>query len=157
MLLSQSLDLAPSEYPPFSSQPEVLLSSIYTHLQNHFERGSTHRVRAMLTYIFTVTCGDYLHLLGRSIGYDGELTANRSKTFFILSGFGLGEEGDQENGESVSNDDVEEFPNFISSDPTETHIRAMKSFKFLRTPQPGHPGLQPKSLRCRTPRVWPTK
>jgi hypothetical protein len=153
MLLSQSLDLAPSEYPPFSSQPEMLLSRIYTHLQNHFEKGSTHRVRAMLTYIFTVTSGDYLHLLSRSIGYDGELTANRSKTFFILSGFGLGEEGDQENGESVSNDDVE-FPNFISSDATETLIRARKSLKFLSTAQPDHPVLQRKASRRRVSWFW---
>lgn len=146
--------MAPSEYSSFSSQPEVLLSSIYTHLQRHFEKGSEHRVRAMLAHIFTVTSGDYLQSLSRSIGYHGELPTSRSKTAFILSGFDLGEEGDQEDGESVSNDDVEEFPNFISSDATEILIRARKSLKFLSTAQPDHPVLQHPTSRRRVSWFW---
>ncbi len=129
----QSLDLAPLEYPPFSSQHEVLLSRIYTHVQNHFEKGSAHLVRAMLAYIFTVTSGDYLQSLSRSIGYHGEHTTSRSKTAIILSGLDLGEEGDQEDGDSVSNDDVEEFPNFVSLVATEILIRARKSFSWIWT------------------------
>ena len=154
MLLFQSLDLAPSEYPPFSSQPEVLLSNIYTHLQHHFEKGSAHRVRGMLAHIFTVTCGDYIQSVSRSIGYHGELPTTRSKTAFILSGFELGEEGDQEDGESASNDDVGEFPNFISLDATEILIRARKSLKFLSTAQPDHPVLLHRASRQRVSWFW---
>ncbi|KAI0000450.1 hypothetical protein BJV77DRAFT_389041 [Russula vinacea] len=40
----------------------------------------------MLAHIFTVTSGDYLQSLSRSIGYHGELPTSRSKTAFILSG-----------------------------------------------------------------------
>ena len=155
LLFLQPLDLAPSEYPPFSSQREVLLSSIYTHLQSHFEKGSVHRVRATLAYIFTVTSGDYFQSLGRSIGYHGELTASRSKTAFILSGADLGEEGDlQEDGGSVSDDDVEGFPNFVSSDAIDVLIRARKSLKFLSTAQPDHPILQHPASRRRVSWFW---
>ena len=108
----------------------------------------------MLAHIFTVTSGDYLQSLSRSIGYHGELPTSRSKTAFILSGFDLGEEGDQEDGESVSNDDVEEFPNFISSDATEILIRARKSLKFLSTAQPDHPVLQHPTSRRRVSWFW---
>jgi hypothetical protein len=132
----------------------VLLSSIYTHLQDRFEKGSAHRVRAMLAYIFTVTCGDYFQSLSRSIGYHGELTASRSKKAFISSGLDLGEEGDQEDGGSVSNDDVEEFPNFISSEVTDVLIRARKSLKFLSTAQPDHPVLQHPASRRRVSWFW---
>lgn len=108
----------------------------------------------MLAHIFTVTSGDYLQSISRSIGYHGELSTNRSKAAFILSGFDLGEEGDQEDGESVSNDDVEEFPNFISLDATETLIRARKSLKFLSTAQPDHPILQHQASRRRVSWFW---
>jgi hypothetical protein len=108
----------------------------------------------MLAYIFTVTSGDYFHSLSRSIGYHGELTASRSKTAFILSGFDLSEEGDQEDGGSVSNDDVEEFPNFISSDASDVLIRARKSLKFLSTAQPDHPVLRHPASRRRVLWFW---
>ena len=108
----------------------------------------------MLAHIFTVTSGDYLQSISQSIGYHGELSTSRSKTTFILSGFDLGEEGDQEDGELVSNDDVEEFPNFISSDATEILIRARKSLKFLSTAQPDHPILQHQASRRRVSWFW---
>ena len=108
----------------------------------------------MLAYIFTVTCGDYFQSLSRSIGYHGELTASRFKKAFISSGFDLGEEGDQEDGGSVSNDDVEEFPNFISSEVTDVLIRARKSLKFLSTAQPDHPVLQHPASRRRVSWFW---
>jgi hypothetical protein len=110
----------------------------------------------MLAHIFTITCGDYLQSLSRSIGYHGELPINRSKTVFILSGLDLGEEGDPEDGESVSNDgvDPEEFPNFISLDATEVLIRARKSLKFLSTAQPDHPVLQHPASRRKVSWFW---
>lgn len=108
----------------------------------------------MLAYIFTVTSEDYFQFLGRSIGYNGELTASRSKTAPVLSGFDLGEDGDQEDGGSVSNDDVEEFPNFVSSDATDILIRARKSLKFLSTAQPGHTVLQHPASRRKVSWFW---
>lgn len=108
----------------------------------------------MLAYIFTVTCGDYFQSLSRSIGYHGELTAGRSKTAFILPGFDFGEEGDQEDGGSTSNDDVEEFPDFISSDATDVLIRARKSLKFLSTAQPDHPVLRHPASRRKVSWFW---
>ncbi|KAI9509181.1 hypothetical protein F5148DRAFT_1283248 [Russula earlei] len=110
-LCGRSLDLGPSEYPPFLSQPELLLSSIYTHLQHHFEKDSMLRTRAMLAYIFTVTSDDYFQTLGLSIGYYGAFPAGQPKTSFNSSGFDLGE-GEQEDNESISNSSVDEFPGF---------------------------------------------
>ncbi|KAH9994981.1 Spc98 family-domain-containing protein [Russula compacta] len=153
-LCGRSLDLGPSEYPPFSSQPEVLLSIVYTHLQHHFEKGSALRTRAMLAYIFTVTSGDYLQTLSRSVGYYGGLTANRPKAAFASSGFDLGEDGEQDEDESVSYNDLEEFPTFISSDAAEILIRARKSLKFLSTTQPNHPLLQHSASRRTVSWFW---
>lgn len=153
-LFFQSLDLGPSEYPPFLSQPEVLLSLIYTHLQHHLEKGSALRARATLAYIFTVTSGDHLQTLSRSVGYHGGLSANRPKAAFISSGFDLSEEGEQDEDESVSYNDVEEFPSFISSDAAEILIRARKSLKFLTTTQPNHPLLQHSASRRTVSWFW---
>jgi hypothetical protein len=153
LLLPQSLDRGPSEYPPFSSQPEILLSNIYTHLRYHFERASALRTRAMLAHIFSVTSGDYLQITSRSIGYSGELTAHQPKTASILSGFDLGDEGDQEDGDLASNNDVD-FPSFISSDAAEILIRARKSLKFLNTAQPDHPILRHSASRRRVSWFW---
>lgn len=111
----------------------------------------------MLAYIFTVASGDYFQSLSRSIGYHGELRVSQSKMAFTLSGFDLGEEGDQEDGGSVSNDDVEEFPNFISSDATDVLIRARKSLKFLSTAQPDHSILQHPASRRRISWFWTSK
>ncbi|KAI0305518.1 hypothetical protein B0F90DRAFT_1815131 [Multifurca ochricompacta] len=114
-LCGRSLDLSPSAYPTLSSQPEVLLSSIYARLQYHFEKGSVPLVRAMLAHVFTSN---------------------------LNSGFDFGEEDDQEDLRSVSSTSAEEFPGFISSDAAEVLIRARRSLKFLSTAQPDHPVLQ---------------
>jgi hypothetical protein len=70
------------------------------------------------------------------------------------SGFDLGDEGYQEDDESMSNDGVGEFPSFISSDAAETLIRARKSLKFLSTAKPDHPLLQRSASRRRVSWFW---
>lgn len=152
LLLFQSLDRGPSKYPSFSSQPEVLLSNIYTHLQHHFEKDSPLRTRAMLAHIFSVTSGDYFQTLSRSIGYSGGFAAYQPKTA-LISGFDLGEEVDQEDAESAFNDD-NDFPSFVSPDAIETLIRAKKSLKFLNKAQPDHPVLRPSASRRRVLWFW---
>jgi hypothetical protein len=107
----------------------------------------------MLAHIFSVTSEDYLQALSRSIGYSGEFTAHRPKTAFISPGFDLGEEGDQEDGDSASNDDID-FPRFVSSDVAEVLIRARKSLKFLNKAQPDHPILRHSPSRRRVSWFW---
>jgi Gamma tubulin complex component C-terminal len=101
-----------------------------------------------------VTSGDYLQTLSRSVGYYGGFATNRSKSTFISSGFDLGDDDDQEEGESVSSDYIEGFPRFISSDASEILIRARKSLKFLSTAQPDHPLLQHSASRRRVAWFW---
>ena len=49
---------------------------------------------------------------------------------------------------------MEGFPSFISSDASETLIRARKSLKFLSTAQPDHPLLQQSASRRRVTWFW---
>jgi Gamma tubulin complex component C-terminal len=108
----------------------------------------------MLAHIFTVTSGDYLQTISRSVGYYGRFATNRPKSTFIPSGLDLGNDDDQEDGESVSSDNIEGFPNFISSDASEILIRARKSLKFLSTAQPDHHLLQSSASRRRVAWFW---
>ena len=109
----------------------------------------------MLAHIFSVTSGDYLQTLSRSIGYSGGFAAYQSKTA-LNSGFDLGEDVDQEEVELALNDD-NDFPSFVSSDATETLIRAKKSLKFLNKAQPDHPILGPSASRRRVSWFWTNK
>ncbi|KAF8271255.1 hypothetical protein EI94DRAFT_1797237 [Lactarius quietus] len=137
-LCGRTLDLRPSDYPTFSSQPDVLLSRCYKHLQHHFEKGSTLLVRSMLAHIFTVTSGDYLQTLSRSVGYSWGFLINQPKPTFISTGIDVGDEDDQDDNESISSNSTKGFPSFISSDATEILVRAKKSLKFLSSAQPDH-------------------
>jgi hypothetical protein len=94
-----------------------------------------------------------LQAISRSVGYYGEFTTNRSKSTFT-SGFDLGDDDDQEDSESGSSFCMEGFPSFISSDASETLIRARKSLKFLSTAQPDHPLLQQSASRRRVTWFW---
>jgi len=106
----------------------------------------------MLAHIFSITSGDYLQTLSRSIGYSGEFAAYQPKTA-LISGLDFGEEVDQEDVDLALNDD-NEFPSFVSSDATETLIRAKKSLKFLNKAQPDHPILRPSASRRRVSWFW---
>ncbi|KAN0129226.1 Spc97 / Spc98 family domain containing protein [Lactarius tabidus] len=153
-LCGRSLDLQPSEYPTFSSQPEVLLSSCYNHLQLHFDKGSALLVRSMLAHIFTVTSGDYLQTLSRSVGYSWGFLINQPKPTFIPTGIDVGDEDDEEDNESISSISTKGFPSFISSDATEILVRARKSLKFLSTAQPDHTLLRQSASRRRVSWFW---
>ncbi|KAH9176655.1 Spc98 family-domain-containing protein [Lactarius sanguifluus] len=153
-LCGRSLDLRPSEYPTFSSLPEVLLSSCYNHLQHHLDKGSMLLVRSMLAHIFTVTSGDYLQTLSRSVGYSWGFLINRPKPTFIPTGIDVGDEDDQEDNESISSNSPKEFPSFISSDATEILVRARKSLGFLSSAQPDHSLLRQSTSRRRVSWFW---
>ncbi|KAH9083768.1 Spc98 family-domain-containing protein [Lactarius deliciosus] len=153
-LCGRSLDLRPSEYPTFSSLPEVLLSNCYDHLQHHLEKGSTLLVRSMLAHIFTVTSGDYLQTLSRSVGYSWGSLINRPKPTFIPTGIDVGDEDDQEDNESISSNSPKGFPSFVSSDATEILVRARKSLGFLSSAQPDHSLLRQSTSRRRVSWFW---
>ncbi|KAI9442428.1 Spc98 family-domain-containing protein [Lactarius indigo] len=153
-LCGRSLDLRPSEYPTFSSQLEALLSSCYNHLQHHFEKGSMLLVRSMLAHIFTVTSGDYLQTLSRSVGYSWGFLINQPKPTFIPTGIDVGDEDDQEDNESISSNNFKGFPSFISSDATEILVRARKSLGFLSSAQPDHSLLRQSTSRKRISWFW---
>ena len=132
----------------------MLLSSCYNHLQHHFERGSTLLVRSILAHIFTVTSGDYLQTLSRSVGYSWGSLINQPKPTFVCTGIDVGDEDDQEDNESISSNSTKGFPSFISSDATEILVRARKSLKFLSSAQPDHMLLRQSVSRRRVSWFW---
>ncbi|KAI0268619.1 Spc98 family-domain-containing protein [Gloeopeniophorella convolvens] len=153
-LCTRSLDLKPSDYPPFASQPNLLLSTIYTALNTHFVKSSPHVVRATLAYIFSMASNDYFQTLSRSVGYQRKFTTNHANTTFKPPELEARDEDDRENNESDSDDDAEEFPSFISSDVAETLTRARKSLKLLSTAQPDHPLLRESLSRREISWFW---
>lgn len=108
----------------------------------------------MLAHIFTVTSGDYLQTLSRSVGYSWGFLINQPKPTFISTGIDAGDEDDQDDNESISSITAKGFPSFISSDATEILVRARKSLKFLSTAQPDHTLLRQSASRKRVSWFW---
>ena len=108
----------------------------------------------MLAHIFTVTSGDYLQTLSRSVGYSRGFLINQPKPTFISTGIDLGDEDDQEDNESISSNSPKGFPSFISSDATEILVRARKSLRFLSSAQPDHILLRQSASRGRVSWFW---
>ena len=108
----------------------------------------------MLAHIFTVTSGDYLQTLSRSVGYSRGFLINQPKPTFISTGIDLGDEDDQEDNESISSNSPKGFPSFISSDATEILVRARKSLGFLSSAQPDHILLRQSASRRRVSWFW---
>ena len=108
----------------------------------------------MLAHIFTVTSGDYLQTLSRSVGYSWGSLINQPKPTFVSTGIDVGDEDDQEDNESISSNIAKGFPTFISSDATEILVRARKSLKFLSSAQPDHTLLRQSASRRRLSWFW---
>ncbi|KAI0769320.1 Spc98 family-domain-containing protein [Trametes elegans] len=129
-LCGREENIDPSDHAAIPSTPNVLLSTIYQHLSDQFERSAPRIVLATLAFVLTATSRNYFQSLCASVGYN---TPER-----LLGGTF---DDDNSNLPLEETDDAadDEFPDFISANVAEVLSRARKSLVLLRAADPGHP------------------
>lgn len=140
----------------------MLLSTIYSHLSDHYERSSPRIVIAVLAFMLTATSRSYFQSLCASVGYNTSGVPTRalpSRSSLRL------DESERALGGGAPLDDVvfeeqeadvagEEVPEFVSSDVAEVLSRARRSLVLLRAADPDHPLLTSTHLHREIEWVW---
>ena len=152
----------PVDFNPIPTAPNTLLSSIYRHLADHFERSSPRMVTASLAFMLTTTSRGYIESLCASVGYSTPHSQTRpASTRSRLQSYDRLPSGpfpDDEHGadrpEYSPELDADGFPEFIQSEVAEVLTRSRKSLVLLRAADPEHPLLTSKRLHPQIEWLW---
>ncbi|KAH9484896.1 hypothetical protein JR316_0001798 [Psilocybe cubensis] len=142
-LFGRNYQLAPKDYPPFNLDPVPLLSHIYDHVNQHFERQSSSLIRAILSYMLTITSQEYLQEVARSVGFGGRLPESRLKSARKLKDDHNFELDDDDNDEEEDIFDLLDkietsFPNFFPQRMLNLLPASQKSLVLLQIAKPDH-------------------
>ncbi|KAL1942658.1 hypothetical protein VTO73DRAFT_4898 [Trametes versicolor] len=158
-LCGRDEDVSPLDYIPVPSSPSALLSAIYTHLSDHYERSSPRIVTAVLAFMLTTTSRNYFQSLSASIGYN--TPGSRARAVPSRSALRL-DEADRAIGGGAPLDDTifeeqevdDGVPEFISPDVAEVLSRARRSLVLLRAADSGHPLLTSTHMHREVEWIW---
>ncbi|KAL5514041.1 hypothetical protein ACEPAG_2802 [Sanghuangporus baumii] len=141
-LCFRDIHLNPHSYQALPRTPQQLLSHIYDFLCLQVERQTSRLVRAILSYILTVTSRPYFRMLVSSLGLgniDDMLAEARRKAAKSRDDGILVEEEEEEeemDSELESENDLKEtFPSFVSEEVKDAIIRARRSVRILSSPE----------------------
>lgn len=138
--------MSPPDFGTLPTTPPQLLSHVYEHLSMHIEQQSSNSVLGLLAYIITVSSRPYFQSLGQSIGFEGlghTIEAARSRAREARSQ-GLTDVYDDEEPEAAEegdidleaqDDNIEDYPSFMTEELREAVISARRSIKILSAPE----------------------
>ena len=153
----------PQDYESIPATPTDLLSLIYKHLADHIERSSPRVITAMLAFMLTTTSRGYMQTLCLSVGYN---TPNTHFRPFMVKARMRQDDRDRVDSELIDDEDnhaanvvndeleVDEFPEFITTEMAEVFSRARKSLVLLHAADPEHPLLTSKHLHPEIEWLW---
>ncbi len=153
--------MEPVDFNPIPTAPDALLSAIYHHLADHFERSSTRVVTGSLAFMLTTTSRGYIESLCASVGYNTPRSQTRpaSARLRIQSHDRLPSAfpDDAYGADRLEDDpelDADGFPEFIQPQVAEVLTRSSKSLVLLRAADPEHPLLTSKRLHPEIEWLW---
>ncbi|KAK0225647.1 gamma-tubulin complex, DGRIP91/SPC98 component protein [Armillaria fumosa] len=148
-LCRRNEDIDPANYIALESQPQVLLSQIYDHLNIHIEQQSQKDIVAILAYILTSTSPEYFLHVSRSVGFGrhrplpqtSHVIGDRSDEY---TGGTLEDADTAKQLDGLESESADLFPAFFAG-LSDTLPAARKSLVLLMAAQPDHPMLKAHS------------